>query len=83
MRNIFGPDIGLSANQCRGACGGGCPKSCSIEVSYECMGSAQLRRVEAFTCGTHKGCREHDDCLDTCMRNNPDSGIANLNVTPR
>lgn len=74
VRNIFGPDIGLSANQCRGACGGGCPKSCSIEVSYECMGSAQLRRVEAFTCGTHKGCREHDDCLDTCMRNNPDSG---------
>jgi hypothetical protein len=73
VRNVFGPDVGLSANQCRGACGGGCPKSCEIEVSYECMGEAQLRRVEAFTCGTHKGCREHDDCLDTCLQNNPGS----------
>jgi hypothetical protein len=73
VRNEFGPDVGLSANQCRGACGGGCPKSCSIEVSFDCMGSSQLRRVEAFTCGTHKGCREHDDCLDTCLQKNPDS----------
>jgi hypothetical protein len=74
VRNVFGPDVGLAANQCRGACGGGCPKSCTIEVSFECMGSTQLRRVEAFTCGTHKGCREHDDCLDTCLQDNPNSG---------
>ena len=73
VRNVFGPDVGLAANQCRGACGGGCPKSCTLEVSFECMGSTQLRRVEAFTCGTHKGCREHDDCLDTCLQKNPDS----------
>ncbi len=73
VRNIFGPDVGLGANQCRGACGGGCPKSCSVEVFYECAGPSQLRRVEAFTCGTHKGCREHDDCLDDCLRNNPGS----------
>jgi hypothetical protein len=73
VRNVFGPDVGLGANQCRGACGGGCPKSCSIEIAYECIGSSQLRRVESFTCGTHKGCREHDDCLDTCLRDNTDS----------
>jgi peptidoglycan hydrolase-like protein with peptidoglycan-binding domain len=73
VRNVFGPDAGFGANQCRGACGGGCPKSCSIEVAYECTGSTQLRRVEAFTCGTHQGCREHDACLDNCMQNNPGS----------
>jgi hypothetical protein len=73
VRNIFGPDVGFGANQCRGACGGGCPKSCSIAVSFECMGQSQLRRVEAFTCGTHQGCREHDACLDNCLQNNPES----------
>lgn len=73
VRNIFGPDVGLGANRCRGACGGGCPKSCAIEVSFECTDSSQLRRVEAFACGTHKGCREHDACLDTCLQNNPES----------
>lgn len=73
VRNAFGPDVGLGANQCRGACGGGCPRSCEIVVRYECMGESQLRRVEAFTCGTHQGCREHDDCLDSCLLNNPES----------
>tara|TARA_R110001592_G_scaffold363248_3_gene682130 strand:- start:29201 stop:30583 length:1383 start_codon:yes stop_codon:yes gene_type:complete len=73
VRNVFGPDVGLGANQCRGACGGGCPKSCEIAVYYECMGSSQLRRVEAFSCGTHQGCREHDACLDNCLQNNPES----------
>ena len=73
VRNQFGPDVGLGANRCRGACGGGCPKSCSIAIDYECMGSSQLRRVEAFTCGTHQGCREHDDCLDDCLRDQPDA----------
>jgi hypothetical protein len=34
VRNAFGPDVGLGANQCRGACGGGCPSSCTNEVSY-------------------------------------------------
>ena len=74
VRNIFGPDVGMGANECRGACGGGCPDSCSIQVSYECLGSTQLRRVEAFSCGTHPGCREHDDCLDECLATNPQSG---------
>jgi hypothetical protein len=74
VRNVFGPDVGMGANQCRGACGGGCPDSCSIQVAYECMGSSRLRRVEAFSCGTHPGCREHDDCLDECLASNPQSG---------
>ena len=38
-----------------------------MEVGYECVGETQLRRIEAFTCGTHRGCREHDDCLDNCL----------------
>ncbi len=67
VRNQFGPDVGMGANQCRGACGGGCPASCSVEVSFECVGESQLRRIEAFTCGTHQGCREHDNCLDNCL----------------
>jgi len=73
VRNVFGPDVGLGANMCRGACGGSCPKSCERNVFYECEGSSQLRRVEAFICGTHQGCREHDACLDDCLQNNPDS----------
>ena len=73
VRNVFGPDVGLGANQCRGACGGGCPRSCTIRVGYECVGEMQLRRIEALTCGTHQGCREHDDCLDNCLLNNPGS----------
>lgn len=67
VRNAFGPDVGLGANQCRGACGGGCPRSCAREISYECSGSAQLRRIVSYTCGTHEGCRVHDDCLDACL----------------
>jgi hypothetical protein len=27
-----------------------------------------MLRVETFTCGTHQGCREHDDCLDRCSQ---------------
>lgn len=73
VRNQFGPDVGLGANQCRGACGGGCPRSCDVQVHFECQGDTRLRRVEAVTCGTHQGCREHDDCLDDCLRNDPQS----------
>jgi hypothetical protein len=69
VRDAFGPKSGLSANQCRGACGGGCPDSCVKTVSYECMDSARLRRVVSYDCGTHPGCRVHDDCLDACIQN--------------
>jgi len=73
-RNAFGPAAAGKANQCRGACGSGCPGSCDKEVSYECQGDAQLRRVEAYSCGTHQGCRVHDDCLDACLQNSSQAG---------
>ena len=66
VRNAFGPQTGHRANQCRGACGGGCPSSCETSVMYECAAGQQLRRVLVYDCGTHRGCRVHDDCLDAC-----------------
>ena len=63
-RNAFGPLRGDKTKVCRGACGAGCPDTCTEDVSYECIDSTRLRRVETYECGTHRGCREHDDCLD-------------------
>lgn len=74
VRNIFGPQAGNSAPECRGACGGGCPDTCTKAVAYECLGSSKLRRVVTYTCGTHQGCREHDDCLDNCQQNGSQGG---------
>jgi hypothetical protein len=68
VRNAFGPQAGDKANQCRGACGAGCPDSCAQTVSYECMDRSRLRRVATYDCGTHQGCRVHDSCLDTCLQ---------------
>jgi len=69
VRNAFGPvGGGGKANQCRGACGSGCPKSCKKTVSYECTDSPRLRRLITYQCGTHQGCRVHDDCLDKCIQ---------------
>lgn len=72
VRNGFGPQAGAKANLCRGACGAGCPSSCQDTVVYECAADARLRRVVVYDCGTHQGCRIHDDCLDTCLQ----SGVA-------
>ena len=74
VRNDFGPKVGNRANQCRGACGAGCPDSCTSTVSYECLDAAQLRRVVTYACGTHQGCRVHDDCLDACLLNGAQGG---------
>jgi hypothetical protein len=73
-RNAFGPSKGEKASVCRGACGAGCPSTCAEEVSYECIDSTRLRRVKTYECGTHLGCREHDDCLDACGQ----TGLANV-----
>lgn len=67
IRDDFGPKVGNRANQCRGACGAGCPDTCSKSVAYECLDGASLRRVVTYQCGTHAGCRVHDDCLDACL----------------
>jgi len=74
VRNIFGPQIGINAAQCRGACGADCPDSCSKQVAYECVDSSRLRRLDTYVCGTHQGCREHDACLDACIKGSTNSG---------
>ncbi len=74
VRNAFGPQGGGKPNTCRGACGGGCPKSCDRTVAWECADSGRLRRVQVFDCGTHTGCRVHDDCLDDCLDSGGDVG---------
>jgi len=74
VRDAFGPQAGIKANQCRGACGGGCPKSCDKAVSYECTDGSRLRQVVTYECGTHQGCRVHDDCLDACLQSGAQGG---------
>ena len=68
VRNAFGPMNGDAASMCRGACGLGCPSSCDQSTSYECIDSERMFRVNMFACGTHQGCRDHDDCLDACIQ---------------
>ncbi|MDX1643613.1 MAG: hypothetical protein R3244_04555 [Thermoanaerobaculia bacterium] len=67
VRDDFGPLQGERATVCRGACGRGCPSSCDQEVVFECLEAEWLRRIEVYECGTHQGCRDHDDCLDRCL----------------
>lgn len=62
-RNEFGP---LDA-RCRGACGGDCPDTCERTEFNECSDQGtDILVVERYVCGTHQGCRDHDDCLDAC-----------------
>lgn len=69
VRDAFGPRSSRGgATVCRGACGSGCPSTCDRAETYECLGEGRLRRVRTYVCGTHAGCREHDDCLDRCLR---------------
>ena len=49
VRNGFGPQKGLSAPACRGACGMDCPSSCDTEVRFECAGENELLRVNAYS----------------------------------
>lgn len=69
VRNAFGPMPGTQASMCRGACGKGCPETCSQSVALECLDTERARRVVSYSCGTHRGCRDHDDCLDACRMN--------------
>lgn len=68
VRNAFGESTRRGPSVCRGACGAGCPSSCREETVYECVDAERLRRVRVYACGTHEGCRTHDDCLDRCAR---------------
>jgi len=67
VRNAFGVQAGSRAHQCPGACGAGCTDQCEKSVTYECVDADRLRRVVTYACGTHAGCRVHDDCLDACL----------------
>ena len=66
VRNSFGP----MGSDCRGACGPGCASTCGSGARYECLDSNRLQRFETYECGTHPGCRIHDDCLDRCHQAN-------------
>jgi len=68
VRNAFGPGKGEAGSVCRGACGLDCPATCEKRIAYECAGADRLVRVTSYECGTHLGCREHDDCLDRCAQ---------------
>ena len=68
VRDAFGPSKGATAPACRGACGMDCPASCDADIRFECAGGDTLLRVKTYRCGTHQGCREHDDCLDRCLQ---------------
>ena len=74
VRNTFGPSKNDKAPACRGACGMDCPSSCELEVQFECAGAGTLKRVKTYSCGTHQGCRDHDDCLDRCTQDH-DAGF--------
>jgi len=75
VRNDFGPvrSDRKPHKICRGACGPGCPSTCEESVHYECRGTTQLTRVRVYDCGSHQGCREHDDCLDACTAGGTES----------
>jgi len=68
VRDAFGPVTARGVSVCRGACGAGCPSSCDESEIYECLDGEKLRRVRRYVCGTHAGCRAHDDCLDRCAQ---------------
>lgn len=61
-----------SGSTCRGACGGDCPSTCMpLPTRMVCEDdAASCQHVDCtltgVSCGTHAGCREHDDCYDAC-----------------
>lgn len=58
---------------CRGACGPDCPPTCTPQPDVHlCVpdSSGSCHHVCTYTnvieCGSHQGCRDHDDCYDRC-----------------
>jgi hypothetical protein len=70
--NEYGPKGAM----CRGACGPDCIRTnCNCTEEWRCekdtttgenTGYRELWHI--FDCGTHQGCRLHDDCYDKCDR---------------
>lgn len=69
--NPIDPKI-ASGSLCRGACGPDCPSTCTAAPTLTaCVDDAASCQHETcsytgVTCGTHAGCRTHDDCYDAC-----------------
>lgn len=68
------PSVG-SGSSCRGACGSGCPDTCQDRPDIvRCVPDPNdenahvfVRYTNVIECGTHAGCRYHDDCFDECV----------------
>jgi len=85
IRVPFPKDPGIpSGSKCRWACGGDCPDSCVEHADVviwvgESMPTAQetdyykLTYSGVISCGTHEGCRWHDDCFDLCAETEGES----------
>lgn len=69
---LSGSPTGPCGALCRGACGPDCTlNNCKLSSTSQCVlsggrntGDWQVGLI--YTCGTHQGCREHDDCYDIC-----------------
>jgi outer membrane protein assembly factor BamB len=72
----FLQDPGIpSGSTCRGACGGGCPDTCTdrndinllVKDPEDQAGYYLVTYEGVIICGTHAGCRWHDWCFDRCV----------------
>ncbi|MBN1168023.1 MAG: hypothetical protein JXA44_12980 [Methanospirillaceae archaeon] len=58
---------------CRGACGSDCPSSCvklPDIILYFLTGENEYYSCtyeNVISCGSHSGCRDHDECYDRCV----------------
>ncbi|WP_084418014.1 VWD domain-containing protein [Henriciella litoralis] len=59
--------FGSMNSRCRGACGSDCPDTCDYREKYVCVSPMMIQVTKLYQCGTHDGCRIHDDCLDRCF----------------
>lgn len=64
-----------SGSLCRGACGPDCPTTCRSGTpvteclewqTADCRWHAKVCTYPVRECGSHAGCRDHDDCYDDC-----------------
>jgi len=68
--NLRNPHI-PSGSECRGACGANCPPTCTpVPDVTVCVPDATggchytCTYTGVLDCGSHRGCRDHDDCYD-------------------
>lgn len=58
---------------CRGACGRDCPSTCEDlpDISICAPDGEHVCKYKVIKCGSHQGCRDHDDCYDACALRSP------------